>query len=283
MPRYQHKIQSLLFGLLLFILGCSQPATLHEKSLEKNIDFLISEGGHLWAQRNSAEMVDKARTLLTAAYREDPENFDLCVLLSRIYYYQAHYLEEDPFVQDSLYIAGKSIAEVGLRTELGMAENDSITLTALLSKTDQAHIGALYWWAANYGSYLITKPVMERMQHREAFEQILHHMLLINPNYFYGGPYRLFGVLYARIPGVDIERSGAYFDQAIAAYPDYLASKVLKAQFYYTKAGQREQFNAVLNEVISADCTVIPDLMPENLNEQELAKKLLAQESILFE
>ncbi|NQV38829.1 MAG: hypothetical protein HQ509_12590 [Candidatus Marinimicrobia bacterium] len=273
-----------IFVILVIFQGCSHSRqTTSEEGLAKNIEYLINEGNRLWAQRNDPEMVTKARTLLTAAYRQQPDDLELSILLSRIYYFQSHYLTEDIAIQDSLYLLGKSIAEDGLRLSLNYELTDSISIQEMVKNTDPTHIGALYWWAANFGSYLLTKPVMVRMEHREGFEEILHHMLLINPNYFYGGPYRLFGVLYARIPGVDISRAESYFDQAISAYPDYFASKVLKAQFFYTKAGQREQFNRALNDIISADPTIIPEVMSENIFEQKLAKILLAEESMLFE
>jgi hypothetical protein len=57
----------------------------------------------------------------------------------------------------------------------------------------------------------------------------------------------------------------------------------LLAQYYYTKAEDREHFHRELQEVLSADPAQIPEIMPENLFEQEIAQQLLEQESFLFE
>ncbi len=274
--------------LILFTVMCTQSCTqsrthVINEGRKHNIAYLIEEGNRLWAQRTDPSMIIKARNLLTSAHNEDPTNLELSILLSRIYYFEAHYLQTDAILQDSLFYIGKTIAERGLKSALDYPVDDSTSMLQMLPKTEQTHIGLLYWWAANYGSYLIKKPVLERLEHRETFEEILHHILLLNPNYHYGGPYRLFGVFYARIPGVDVTRSGVYFDQAISAYPEYFSSKVLKAQFFLTKAGHREQFSTLLNEVIHGDPTEIPEIMPENLFEQKLAEQLLSEEALLFE
>ncbi|MFQ6604572.1 MAG: TRAP transporter TatT component family protein [Fidelibacterota bacterium] len=277
----------IVFGglVLIAITGCyTKPEKLSAEAREQNIEYLIQEGLHLWEQRSNPDMVRKSCQFLASAYEVTSPNLNLIEMLSRAYYFQAHYLTNDPVLQDSLYLRGAMVAEEGLSASLrGMTGSDSLTIEALLPFFTQEHIPVLYWWAANFGSYLLTKPVVQRLKKREIFENILHQMLVLNPNFYFGGPYRLFGVFYTRIPGVELDRAESYFNQAIDAYPDYFATKVLKARYYYTKTGDREQFHATLTSVIEADPTSIPDVMPENLLEQKLARSLLEKEHLLFE
>ncbi len=278
-------LSAMLFcGLLLTgTQGCySKPE--NDIAREQNIDYLIQEGIHLWEQRTDPELVRKSCQFLASAYDVVPPDLNLIEMLSRVYYFQAHYLTTDPVEQDSLYLQGATVAEQGLAAALqGVTGTDTLRISELLPFITQEHMPALYWWAANFGSYLLTKPVIQRLESRELFENVLHQMLVLNPNFYFGGPYRLFGVFYTRIPGVELNRAESYFNQAIDAYPDYFATKVLKAQYFSTKTGNREQFHTLLTSVIAADPTAIPDVMPENLLEQKLAQSLLEKEHLLFE
>jgi hypothetical protein len=58
---------------------------------------------------------------------------------------------------------------------------------------------------------------------------------------------------------------------------------VIRAKYLHTKNSNRELFVKDLQFVLQADPTLLPDVSPENLNEQEKAKKLLVMESSLFE
>ena len=57
----------------------------------------------------------------------------------------------------------------------------------------------------------------------------------------------------------------------------------MRAQYFHTKSGDREKFVQNLQFVLQADPTLIPEVSPENLLEQEKARRLLAKESALFE
>ena len=85
----------------------------------------------------------------------------------------------------------------------------------------------------------VGKPVLDRIKQRELLEVIMHRVISLDPGFNFSGPYRFFGSLYTRIPGIELSQSKTYFDQAITANPEYLGNKVLMAQFYYQKAGNR--------------------------------------------
>ena len=73
------------------------------------------------------------------------------------------------------------------------------------------------------------------------------------------------------------------FDKAILGSPNYLGTYVVRAEYLYTKSGNRESFIKDLQMVLNADPTLLPNISPENLFEQEKAKRLLLKESKLFE
>ena len=55
------------------------------------------------------------------------------------------------------------------------------------------------------------------------------------------------------------------------------------AQFYYQKAGNREDFHNTLKKVLEADLNKYPEIMADNFFYQKKAKSLLKNELILFE
>jgi len=211
-------------------------------------------------------------------------------LLSRAYHYYGHYFENDPVKKDSLFLLGSSAAQTVLFSSPkfnSIVENtpgDGVTrMIAAIDSLEEDLVPALYWLAANFGHYLLEKSIKERLVHRDLIESVIHKMLSLNPYYYYGGPYRLMGTLYVRIPGVEIVHSDTYFNLALDSFPEYLSTSVLKAQYYCTKAGDRGQFHSLLTFVLEADPSSIPEVFAENLHEQEKARQLLKIEELLFE
>ena len=120
-------------------------------------------------------------------------------------------------------------------------------LYSSLSKAPNSILPGLYWWGKNLAHYLNSRPVIERLSSRELLEVIMNRVLTLDPSFHYGGAYRFFGMLYTRIPGIYIEQSFSYFNQAIKSNPHYLSNSVFLADFYHQKSGNREQFNKILS------------------------------------
>ena len=55
------------------------------------------------------------------------------------------------------------------------------------------------------------------------------------------------------------------------------------AQYYFQKAGKREEFHNILKTIIKADLNKYPEIMADNYFYQKKAKTLLKDEPILFE
>ena len=141
----------------------------------------------------------------------------------------------------------------------------------------------MYWWATNKLWYLNNKPAIERINHRELLEVIMHRLIALAPDYLYGGPYSFFGIFYSRLPGVEISQSKNYFEKAISSYPDYFGNKVQMSEFYYQKAENKNSFQNQLNSIISIEPTIDPEIVPENIFYQKRAILLLGQKETLFE
>ncbi len=278
---------TLLSAYLLLIACASQahngvtPATLSPQSLKRLGEF------H-WEQRHKIKRAKKALEYFETANKYYPDDSELAALYSRACYFNGNYIETDPILKDSLFIKGAVAAQSIILQHSTSAiapeiiENSGSPWLVNVENISEELVPIYYWWAANAGRYLIDKPIKERLRYRDLLESVFHQLLTLNPNFFYGGPYRLMAVFYVRIPGIELIHSESYFSLAINSFPNYFATAVLKAQFYCTKSGQRAEFHKLLMEIMEADPSAIPDAYAENLFEQKMAEMLLDQESLLF-
>lgn len=272
------------------LIGCTTilPPTSKE-AYQNNLDYLKKQAFKYWNKRSSEDDAVLATFFLEKAFLLEKDNLELALLLSRAYHFQAYYIETDQKQKDSLFTRGASMSMNIIRQSPAFIQiyndvkGDSMTkMIQSVAGVEKEYIDALYWWAANMGRYLSSKSVRERLKYSDLAESVMHRVLSLNPDYFYGGPYRYFGALYARLPGVELNRSEEYFEQAIKSHQNYLGTYVLRARFLHTKAGDREKFRQDLEFVINADPVLIPEIMPENVYEQKLAQMLLEQEDLFF-
>ena len=273
---------SIIISLVLYLWECTSTKKEITTAQNQNVDFLIEQGELYWEQRSDSSSIIKADHFLSLANDRRPEDFELSVLYSRVMYFRALFIEKDITLRDSLFSRGANVAKHSVishkefQSIYETAQGDSsFRLLSALANTPRALVPGLFWWATNQVWYLNSKPAMERLNSREILEVIMHRIISLEPDYFYGGPYRFFGLFYTRIPGVELIQSKTYFE--------YMGNAVQMSEFYNQKAGNRDQFHTQLKFVISKNPTTDPEILPENLFYQDRARSLLEQESILFE
>ena len=279
--------------LYLFVLVFSYNCAGSDPQLEtkkQNVDYLIEQGKVLWSQRTNNLSLDKAGHFIGLAHKQRPDDFELSVLMGQINYHKAYFIETETSKKDSLFLEGSNICKKAVMVHpdfnkvYNKAMGDStFKLLSAIADAPKSVVPGLYWWAVNLAYYLINKPVLARLNQRELMETIMHRVLALEPAFHFSGPYRFFGILYTRIPGIELSQSETYFNQALTADPEYLGNKVTMAEFYHQKAGNREQFNLFLKEILDTDLVEHPELLIENYFFQKRAETLLERESSLFE
>ena len=285
----KQKITILLVIIIQLHLNCAG-SDIEIKEDFKEKEQLFSKGKSYWDQRIEPTALDKAEDLIIKVLKNNPNDLESAILLGKIKFTQANFLEKDPVAISKLFFEGKEICKKAVLSHPDFiiihdqAKGDStFKLLSALTDAPESILPGLYWWGINLTHYLNNRPVIERLNNRELMEVIMHRLLAIDPGFHYSGPYRFFGILYTRIPGLDISQSYSYFNQAIKGNPQYLGNKVLMAEFYHQKAGNREQFHQILNEVLNTNLTKHPEVMTDNLFYQKRAQMLLDNESSLFE
>ena len=286
------KQKYILFPILFagfFLLDC---AGTQQDSIAKtqNVEFLIEQGIFFWQQRSDSLTLKKAEHFINLACQQRPGQFDIAILYAQILYTRGLFFEKDGETQNSLFLQASQLCQEAVLNHQDFSviykntQGDStFKMLTALADVPISVVPGLFWWATNLARYLNTKPVIERLNHREILEVLMHRTLSLEPGFFYSGPYRFFGSLYTRIPGIELSQSETYFNQALSANPDYLGNAVHMAEFYHQKAGNREQFHTMLTDVVKADFSANPDVIAENLFYQDRARWLLSKESSLFE
>lgn len=281
------------FLSLIMLFSCSTKSPLSNRyvSKKKNIEHLIKLGSLNWEKRVDVNSAKLSKHFLSKAIDLDSKNPEITALFSRSCYFNGRYINYDkPELADSMFIEGFTAAwkfitsseefQIGFQSIQGDSVAKNI---AGLERLSQDMLPVAYWWAENFTSYLLTKPVLKRLENREIIETVLHRILSMNPEYNFHGANRIFGSFYAKLPGVNLDQSKNNFDKSILGEPNFMTSYTLRAQYYYTKNGNRDSFVNDLQFVLNTEPTKIPEASPENLFEQELARILLSKKESLFE
>ena len=274
---------------VILLINCSLLTT-KSNTNKINADSHINQGNAYWGKSASPKSAKLAVLFYKTAFELNQTDLILAASLSKAYYFQAYYVESDLSKRDTLYLKGAESALRGFEnstfyqsfSDTSKFENNKMKLEAIKIAPIET-IGVLFWWVNNQGKLLINKPIIDRIGSREILEVAMHRISTLDEDYYYGGPTRFFGMFYSRLPGVPLDRAKLNFDQSLLDNPNFFGTRVLRARYYHTKLGNRELFEEDLKFVINGDPSLLPDAMPENLFEQEKAKELLNNTTILFE
>lgn len=144
---------------------------------------------------------------------------------------------------------------------------------------------AMYWYSVCLGKWANEQGIAALLKYKSRIYKIMERVLAIDETYYFGAPHRYFGVYFAKAPGFaggDMGKSKVHFEKSIELAPDYLATKVLFAEFWATKEDEEELFYQLLDQVIAGDATKIPGVTPEQTFEIQKATRLKLEGEDLF-
>lgn len=245
--------------------------------------------GH-WAKRE-----DKAEALAAiAAWQEasklDPTDAGIALKLTYAWYFVANahlFWEEDEDGMKAAYDKGVTEGERAIKLlSPAFAEHirNGKPWEQAIPAVDKAGQPALYWYATNLGRWATLDGITTLLSNKDRVFAIMEHCLKLDETFFHGAPHRYFGVAYTKIPfpSGDLPRSRKAFERAIELDPKYPDTRVLFAESYAAKAGDKELYLRLVNEVIAMPDDIIPELVPETRNAKRKAKKMLDEAGDLF-
>jgi tetratricopeptide (TPR) repeat protein len=267
------------------------PAGLGPHAREQRAGFM-AQADAAWAQRGDLPRLRAAIQAWKNALVLDPTREQDWAMLSRAYYFlaDAHLSFEDGKRTEMLaaYHDGALAAEQGLLQSsptFASRMREGSTIEDQLTLLDTRDVPCLFWRAMNLNRWATVQGGGTLRTYGPEARAMMARVLDLNANYFYGGPYRFFGDIYARwapAAGGDIVRARANFEAALRVAPNYLASRVLIAEDYAIKARAREVFDQQLHAVLFSQGHTDPELGPENAAEQRRARKLVENARTLF-
>jgi tetratricopeptide (TPR) repeat protein len=250
---------------------------------------LVAKGDEHWAKRTDPAAIRSALAEWEKAAAAEPKNLDLLVRITRGYYFLADgYLRGDQ--KEYLETMDKAVkwgekAMVAASPEFEAKMRDGGKIPEAVKLVPKQGVPAMYWYASALGKWAKTKGFAVLLGQKDNVKATMDRCLELDPNFFYGGPYRYFGAFYAVAPsfaGGDLEKSKVNFNKSLEIAPNYLGTKVLWAAELSTKEQDEETFEKLLNEVLAAPDDAIPELVPEIMVEKGKAKELLAEQGDLF-
>ncbi len=248
-----------------------------------------------WAERGDEKKLREAIAHYQRAIEIDPKDVESYEQLTRALYFLADghiRFHTDANAESDLLKAFEQSVTAAEKGLIALSEpfaqkmRDGAKIEEAAKTLDKAGVPLLYWRASALGKWATAKGFATLLSYKDEIKEVMQICLDKDPDYFYSGPDRYFGVFYARAPsfaGGDLAKSREHFDKSIAKQPNYFGTHVLMAEDLAVKAQDRKLFDEHIEYVLKGDPAVIADLAPENRIEQKKAELLKKQASDLFE
>jgi hypothetical protein len=240
-----------------------------------------------WKERVNKDSLQTALTNYEKLHAADPDHLETLIYLTRGYYFLADSHIDNMDDKKKTYEKAASYGEKAMATN--EAFRDSVKsgkkVEEALSELSINEVPAIYWTAASLGKWAKASGIAAALKYKTRIKAMIERVETLQPDYFFGAPSRYWGGFYAVAPsfaGGDMKKSKVQFEKSLKMAPEYLGTKVLMADVYFTKEGKKAEFEKVLNEVLASKHDKHPVIGPENTMEKKKAQKLLKNMNELF-
>ena len=280
--------------LVFFLTGCGMFATQREVAFditdpdavvdEEAFDAAFSAAEEAWEDRGNVESLEAAITGYQEAleYAADPDlRRQLLERLSRATYLLGDgFLRDDEARQKEVYNESIEYGERCMSLDPAFREevNAGADADEAIHLLGEEYAGCIYWAALSLGKWATLEGFATRVAQRDRIVNYITAVTELAPEYYYGGADRYWGAYYAILPGFmgkDLDKAAQHFQQALEYEPAYLGTKVTMAERLATEKNDREMYIQLLQEVIDADPTGLPEIEVENRIEQIKAQEML--------
>jgi tetratricopeptide (TPR) repeat protein len=242
------------------------------------------EGDAAWAERGDLAKAKVALGLWEEAAKLDPTDAQLALKLAYGYYFVCNshlYFDEESDDQQKAYF-DKGVTHAERAIQL-MAPDFAKQVRAgkkweeAASSMTKESVPAFYWYATNLGKWATLDGITTLLGNKDRIFALMTQVKKLDETYFYGAPYRYFGVAHTKIPfpSGDLPASKKAFEKAIEIAPNYADSMVLFAEAYSIKASDKANYEKQVKAVLALPDDAIPDLIPETKAAKKKAERLL--------
>jgi len=240
-----------------------------------------------WKERVNQESLKKALSNFESLYAAQPLALENLIYLTRGYYLLADSHLENIEDKKKYYEVAASFGEkaMALNPQFQESVKSGKSVEESLGFLTKNEVPAIYWTAASLGKWAKFTGIAAALKYKTRIKAMIKTVEKLDPDYFYGATSRYWGGFYAIAPsfaGGDMNKSKEYFEKSLSISPEYLGTKVLMADVYYTKVGNKKDFEQTLKDVLASKFDNHPELGPENTLEKRKAQKLLEKINDLF-
>ena len=249
----------------------------------------LSQADAMWEQRGDKAKLAETLALYEQALASDAQNKHVLGRLVRGWYFMGDAHEQEKEAKMAAWDKAVSFGNVCLE----LNENYKSTLEQTKDKgesvkaiNEQADVPCMYWYASSLGKWAKLNGILQSLKHKPTFVGFMKRVEELQPDYFYGAPYRYWGAYYSVLPsfaGRDLNASKTNFDKSIEIAPEYLGTYLLLADNWARNSQNVEEFDQAVQYVMASDPSVLPaDLLPENMAEMTRAQQLWNDRSGIF-
>lgn len=248
---------------------------------------LTAEAEALWAQRDDKAKLEMAIAKWEEALAAAPEDAEVLTRLARAHYFLADgFLALEEGVQETEFEVYKKGVDYGERALIALEPGFGADMRAgksfeeAISKISEDGMRAAYWYSTNLGRFASKQGLGERLYYKDKLKTAMERILELDPKFYYGAADRYFGAFYSILPGIagrDTDRSARHFESSLEIAPEYLGTRVVKAQFLSTAIDDEDMYREELEKVLAMPDTDNPDIAPENRAAKRTATKMLAE------
>jgi hypothetical protein len=214
------------------------------------------------------------------------------VKLARAHYFlvDAHLAVEDAAedVQKATYQKGVDYGEKALLIldpEFAKSMRAGGDFQDAIKNIGKEAMPAAYWYCTNLGRFAVLSGLSARLFYKDRIAAAMGRIRELDQMFFYAAADRYFGAFYAALPsiaGKDLPKSGKHFEEALKLAPEYLPTRVVKAQFLAVELDDEAMYKQLLNDVLAGADTDNPDIAPENRGAKRVAQKMLGKAEEIF-
>ncbi len=307
MKKRYHKIAGLFVGLcaLLVLSSCTPKkiaSDITSQIFKKSAPSFEMESDIQTARETSLGMIK----VLEAFSYDNPKNKNLNLLLARSYSnYTQGFLEDtilrtkdrDELAYQNAVKRAKLFYERG--RDYGLRNLDRkgsfkkgrmsslVEFKKSLAGMSDSSVPTLFWTAMNWGSFInLSKDSPLAIAEFPKVEAMMTRVQELDPNYFFGAPHLFFGFAYGSRPkmfGGDPAKAKESFENGLASSQrQFLLGHIYYIMGYAIPQGDVALFDSLVNEILSADATRLPEARLANEIAKDRAKWLQAHKSEIF-
>jgi hypothetical protein len=220
-----------------------------------------------------------------------PNNARLLLAAARAYasFASAFIEDEDQDYARVLFARAKEYALRALEIR-GIKEPASKSFNvfeAAVNTLGQEDVPYMFWTGTCWGSWIrLNLGSIAAVAELPRVEVLMKRVLLLDEQFYYGGPHLFMGILLASRPpiaGGDLNKAHHHFQKALAFSQDaFLMTRVYFASHYARKRLDRNLFVTSLQQVLDTPVDKVPQLTLLNTVAHQRATDLLAQTEDFF-